>query len=316
MPRRPLFFTAALLLAQPAAAGTPCPVENLLPAYHAFEQATATQSPPERADAFLSTYARAHPGFFLLGDTTALDQLRAPAAAFFAGGTPRPGLRPYSEAALVETERAVALALPLAQQRFLAAFPDFRCTTTVVLGVSLGRFDGLLVPGNPPRLQFGLDLIARIHDADTLPALFAHELFHLYQRQVNPAVTRIDPIPVWSGLWQEGLATWVSGALTPALTPERLFWIPPGLLPRAEAAHRALAAALLADVDATGDRYDRWFTANGGTDTLPARGGYYLGYRLASELARTHSAAELARMPPAAVRAEVIAFLQREAVRP
>ena len=66
-------------------------------------------------------------------------------------------------------------------------------------------------------------------------------------------------MPVW-GMWQEGLATWFSGQLNPALPVSRLFWLPADLVPRAEAQRAAIAAALLANIDATGDAYDRFFT--------------------------------------------------------
>lgn len=286
-----------------------------MPGYDAFIARTAGLAPAARAEAFLQDYAPAHPSFYLLGSTTSFAALREPAIAFFEGGSARPGLRPFSEAALAQTERDVGRIFPQAEASVLAALPDFACRPRIVFGVSLGRFDGTLVSGDPPLLQFGLDTIARIHTADTLPALFEHELFHLYQAQVNPAGARIDPIPVWWGLWQEGLAVWFSGQLNPELPRERLFWLPADLVPRAEAARAAIAAGLLHDIDATGPAYDRWFTANGSEGPLPPRAGYYLGYLLASEEGRTHSAAELARMPPDRVRALVAAFLAREAGR-
>ena len=301
--------------ASPAAAG-PCRVDNLMPGYDAFLARTAGATPEQRAHAFLWTYAPQHPDFYLLGGVTSLAALRTPAIAYFSGGTSRPGLRPFSDAALASTEQAVAQDFDAIEARFTAALPDFQCRTRIVFGVSLGRFDGTLVPGNPPRLQFGLDLIARIHTTETLPALFHHELFHLYQAEKNPAGAAIDPIPVWWGMWQEGLATWFSGTLNPSLPLEKLFWLPRDLVPRAEAQRPQIAAALLRDIDASGDAYDRYFTANTDYAGLPPRSGYYLGYLLAAEQGRTHSAAELARMPPAQARVLVQAFLAREAATP
>ena len=311
--RHIIALAGALALAGPTHAA--CPVESIVPGFQRFLTATAGLAPDARADRFITDYLPGTRDFYLipgLPDTPAT--LRAKAARFFAGGVARAGLRPIDLPAAVTAGMSLEAALPAIQARFAAALPDFRCETKLVLGISLGRFDALaLREGTSARLLFGVDTIARVHDAAGAAALVDHELFHLYQAQVMQDQPRGD-LPVWWGMWLEGSATYAAGRLNPALPLQALLGYPPDLALRGAMQRGAIARGLLAELDATGSGYTRWFAADGAPPGgLPPRAAYYMGYRLAERLGRGLNLADLARVPPARVRAAAEAMLRADA---
>jgi len=313
----PLLLALALLPAPARAASRQCPVISTVPAFMAFAAATRDLDPAQRAQLFVRTIVPKYPGYYLVAGIDRPEQLIEPARAFFAGGADQPGLRPFDPARLDATIALVERDFPAIQDRFLAAFPDFACRSDLVFGITLGRFDGAMVKGaKASALLFGLDVISRLQTAETLPVLFQHELFHLYHRQRQPAAFAVDPLPVWWGAWSEGLAAYVSGKLNPNVPEAALLGSPPDL-PQQIARNQAATARLVLDnLDGTGDIYTRLFTANETVPGYPPRPGYYFGYLLARELGATRSLDELARMPPAEVRAALVDLLTRESRGP
>ncbi|MFW2829308.1 hypothetical protein [Sphingomonas sp. ID0503] len=314
---RTLIFLALLLSATAADAAPGCRVVNTLPAFARFSAATRTFTPDQRADLFVRDLAPRLSAYYLVGGITRPEELREPARLFFAGGAAQPGLRPFDPAAFAVMQRLIGRDFAGMQRRFLAAFPDFRCTSDIVFGVSLGRFDGAMIPG-PSRstLLFGVDVISRLQSERTLPVLIHHEMFHLYHRQLQPAAFARDPLPVWWGAWSEGLAAYASGRLNPGVPAAALFGTPPDL-PERIAARRAETAGLVLDnLDATGETYAKLFTANDSFPGYPPRAGYWFGYRLAVELGRTRSVTELALLPPEDVRTSLEELLRQESRAP
>jgi hypothetical protein len=157
-------------------------------------------------------------------------------------GSNRPGPRiadflrgvPANIAAMRKLNDSLEGDLPLYLNDFQKAFPDFGCQNPIYLLVSLGAFDGGVRSVNDsPALLFGVDVIARIHSQDELGALFDHELFHMYHRQITGmGGGRGDPL--YRALWEEGLATYVSGVLNPRVGESAILDGPEDLAARAK----------------------------------------------------------------------------------
>lgn len=193
---------------------------------------------------------------------------------------------------------------------FKKIFPDMAWSGTVYLMPSLYRFDGQTnqVEGRQA-LLFGPDTMARYKYAK-LGVLIQHELFHLYHEQVNAkefkeANGSPDQAPVYLQLWTEGLATYASAKLNPgASTNEVLLSAPlaqkgPALLPR-------IAEQLLPKLDSTAKAdASRFFDGGAKSKDLPARSGYYAGMRVAEELSKTFTLAEMARLGGPLLRREI-----------
>ncbi len=71
-------------------------------------------------------------------------------------------------------------------------------------------------------MLFGVDAIAILHGPEDMPSFFAHELFHIYHRQVMGARLPDPDSVTWWSLWEEGLATYVSQRLNPALSAQQV----------------------------------------------------------------------------------------------
>ena len=313
---------AALMLAIAAcpvnAAEGLCAYEDLMPDFFALKERTESLGAKARGQVFVRDFVAAHPDYYateVFGDLSALTD---EAARLFnpASWPTVPGYPPLTEERMLQTGTSVGELFARAQRRFMAEFPDFSCDTFVAFGPSLFGFDGRTYRGSDgrARLLFGMDMIALFHAPEDMPGFFQHELFHLYQSQV----LGLDEPPetlVWWALWNEGLATYVSHELNPELTPAQIFWYPRDLDVQVERNLAHWAALLLGELEETGGKpYARWFTAGASGDGPPPRAGYYLGYRLAQELARGRSLAELARLPPDEVRVSAQRFLESKSV--
>ena len=210
---------------------------------------------------------------------------------------------PAIEAEMRELSGRLAADLPGELASFRQSFPAFRCSTPVYFLYSGGAFDGATREvGGKTALLFGLDVIARLKEG--LSPLFAHELFHVYHGQV---ITE-EPETFGWGLWQEGLATYVSRRLNPTVPEQQVCCLPP--IEPVEAALGRLAAEALQLLDSEKrEDYARYFLG-GQEQDIPSRSGYYLGYRIAREAGKTRSLEELAAMTPAQVRALEVAELR------
>ncbi len=93
----------------------------------------------------------------------------------------------------------------------------------MAFGPSFLRFDGhdYKDERGQAHMLFGVDAIAILHGPEDMPSFFAHELFHIYHRQVMGARLPDPDSVTWWSLWEEGLATYVSQRLNPALSARR-----------------------------------------------------------------------------------------------
>lgn len=311
-----LIFLGLLMAATAPAQAAVCRYENLMPEFFAFEARTKDLSPGARADRFMRDIVTKHPGFY--GDKRDLDwpaRVRADSLRLLdpARQESLPGFPPLSEARLHAVVDTVANDFAASQAKFLAAFPDFRCEEQVAFGPSFMRFDGhdYKDANGRAHMLFGVDAIADLHGPEDMPGFFAHELFHIYHRQLMGASVPDPDNVTWWSMWEEGLATYVSQRLNPALDAQHVLWFPVDIVQRMQAPGTTARAAklMLADFDTSG----HWFGSSDVPGGLPPRAGYYMGYLLARELGRDHALSWLAHLPPEQVKSHVRAFLQAEA---
>jgi len=211
-----------------------------------------------------------------------------------------------------EVRRTLDADLEAAAVAFRKDFPDFHPTRPVHVVCSIGAFDGAVrqVEGKDT-LLFGPDVIAAIRPRGfNLRPLLEHELFHVFHEGLHPTA----PETIGWGLWDEGLATYVSAALNPGATHEEIS-VPDDLIRRATPMIPELSRRLLAHLDdkAEGEVYGSFFLGPLDRTDVPARNGYLIGWRIAESLGKTRSLDVLARMPPAQVRPEIERALRQMA---
>jgi hypothetical protein len=204
--------------------------------------------------------------------------------------------------------------LPLYLSDFQRAFPDFACQDSIYFLVSLGAFDGAVrsVNGNPA-LLFGVDVIARIQPQDELGVFFDHELFHIYHRQIRGMAGGMGD-PLYRALWEEGLATYVSGVMNPQVSESAILGRPEDLAARARPLLSQIARELLQNMDSTSpDLYQTFFLGNSVRKDIPPRSGYYAGLLIARELGQSYSLRQLAQMNGESLRSTMRRILQKMA---
>jgi len=309
---------AVLTLVACAACVTPKPppapppgyrVINEMPRFWRFWKEAEALDPPQQARLFHETVVKEQPGLY---------------AARVLGLDDR---KPYEEMLVQRWKRVFPLVLPhfdtvrrlsedLEQDlprydaRFRRVFPDMAYTGDVYFMVSLGGFDGGTRKVNgATALLFGVDMIAYVYGDDAnLEPLFDHELFHIYHEQFED---KADEDKLYRALWREGLATYVAWKMNPTATPRTIFGLPADMPGKSEASLPKLAKLLRERLDSERDTdYATFFLGNTVREDVPARSGYYVGYRVVERLAGNRPLAELARLKGPALRHEIEAALR------
>jgi hypothetical protein len=191
--------------------------------------------------------------------------------------------------------RAFGSAMPRHLAAFQVAFPDFRLTTPTYLVHSLYEMDGgTRTLNGKTYLIFGADLMAILHPDEDDAALFLHELFHVY----HTALFNCSSDSMWTSLWEEGLAVYVSEKLSHRTSLTELLLDFPKGMPAATQARLPEAWAQLEQMlDSTSpDTYAEFFNTAQTEGGLPARRGYYLGYLVAQEAGQTRGLTTLAHL--------------------
>jgi len=304
-------FLAACALILPAAAAPvdapltraaearPGELVDLASDFAHFADGVATRPPEEQVRAFHARYDPVLPGYYRRSGAAQarLDAKIARAIADF----------PADRAKFMATVAAFAPAYRRGEEHFRRFFPDYRPIVPVYLVHSMGTQDGGTRDiGKRTVLFFGADMIAKIHDADSIGPLVDHELFHVYHQRFFPDCDR-----VWCSLWQEGLAVYVAARANPGATDRQLLLtMPRPIRPEVEPRLAAAMCRLRARFDSTdqGD-YAELFQMQGNGAPFPPRYGYLLGYMLAAKIGEGVTLAEMARMPPATVRARLLTAL-------
>jgi uncharacterized protein YjaZ len=303
-----LALALAFTPAQASAAAPACPVVDVIAPLAAVALATAGESDAQQLAAYRQALIDAHPGLYTqqvlgLRPGPIMDRMILASLAAARSAHDRNALIARVRSQIAATSRG-----------FARVFPDFRCNFTVYLADSLGQLDGAgrVVDGRPA-MVIGIGSLEQELPHLSLPVFFNHEFFHRYHFEA--AGFSDDPAEnqeIWRALWAEGLATYVSKALTPGATTADAL-ISRHLEERARPLMPQLAADLLAGMDRIDtELFDEYFTSGptAGRHGLPARSGYYVGYVVAGRLAEHHSLAALAHLRGAALHAEIAASLR------
>jgi hypothetical protein len=278
-----------LLLATAVQAAVP-KVNDLSIAFDEFYQRTEFMPLPARVEEFRRGVGARFPQFY--GDER-IDYSHAEQDERIGAAIARyPAIRDV----YLRKARAFKAQLARYLDQFQARFPDYRYDGEIWLLHSLGEMDG------GPRdlagrqyLIFGADGLARYHADGDDGAFFHHELFHTYQL---PAVRDCGDDRVWSALWSEGLAVYVSQQMQPgANEKELLVDFPAGTVAKT----RAILPAAWAQLESALDSRDpavlaSLFQISSRDKSMPQRRGYYLGYLVAQEAAKNRDVAELAKL--------------------
>jgi opacity protein-like surface antigen len=296
--RRLLLATITCTVATSASAADVAPqppalqVRNIAQSFADFYEANKDKPGAEQVAAFKKTVAPGFPAFYGVqryqGERTQAEQDKLIEGAVKDFAKIRDGyLRKTQQ---FETE------LPRYITSFKAWFPDYAPSREVYVLHSLGEMDGgTRTFGGKEYLIFGVDGMVRYHGTGRESAFFHHELFHTYHEPQLSGCS--DNAPVWSSLWTEGLATYVSKAMNPDSNDVELLLDFPGEM--AEQTRKVLPASF-AHLEQVLEKTDRAISralfSSGKDDTgLPPRRGYYLGYLVAEQAAKKYDVRELAK---------------------
>lgn len=298
MRRLSLFITC--LLAWGATHAASPQVHDLASGFARFWERTQDIAPAERVARFKREVAPTFPDFYGVEryqgarTVTEQDQVIDRALRDF------PAIRADFEGKARGAAHDIARHVATLEQ----TFPGFQAPKEVYLVHSLGEMDaGPRTLGGRDYLIFGVDLMAKLHGKNDESAFYQHELFHAWHLQL---LGDCDSGQVWSSLWKEGLATYVSKVLNPQATERELLLDFPAGMPERTRALLPAAFAQLEAVLASGDRLAWGGQFHSRTDDgtgLPGRRGYYLGYLVAEAAAKRHSLHTLATLDCASSRA-------------
>ena len=203
---------------------------------------------------------------------------------------------PEKRAGIERVSREFAASLAPAQRSFEQEFGPMTGYPPVYLVYSMNEFDGGtrdLPEGT--RLLFGADVIDRIYKTVPIQPFFHHELFHLMHNRTFRECEQL-----WCAVWTEGLATYVAATLNPGVDDDALLLTSPRPLRAAVEANRTEAVcAVMSRLNSTSnDDYKPLFMGGGQgiRPNLPPRFGYYVGFLVAQNLAKSRSLKQLAAM--------------------
>ena len=282
--RRAVAAVICALLGLGASAPPPVSFTSYAAQFDEFEARTEGMPSDKRVAEFLTTFNALVPGLYEEKDTARLARRIDKALTNF------PSIRP----AYRDVEREFPGALNTAVEHFRKVFPDFVPPMPIYLVHSLGTRDGGSdYVGGKKVMMFGADVIARIHNDETLQPFMEHELFHL-----EHARHFADCDQLWCSLWQEGLATFAAATMTPGASDHQLILDQPSPIRPATDAHWGEALCWVATrFDATDDEdIGNAFTGGQHPPEFPSRFGYYVGLRVASEAAKTQRLPGIARL--------------------
>ncbi len=289
------FLLLATVAAAPSAAAgaqrdKPAKVEiiDLTDEFGAFWKKSQGLAEAEKVSAFKAYFEPLIPGFFR---SKYFDPLIARSLQSY----------PEQQKGIAIISRTFASSIGPARRGFEAAFGTWPVTAPIYLIHSTGEMDGSVrrIQGKD-HLVFGADRLASRLSGKRKPnlrPLLHHELFHLHHGNHFTGCWN----SLWCGIWREGLATYAAQSLNPTASDEDLSL---GELRGELAADPSKAICLtLTKLDSTEPKELRDFVSlNYTVPGLPPRFGYYVGFLAASELAKTHSLQQLAKMPAEQVR--------------
>jgi hypothetical protein len=289
----------------------PFRVIDAMPAFWEFWDTTTDETMDKRVGVFFNTVVAAFPDLFHHGliasgpltDLGSDPEVQARVAKYLEDISPLiPAMREITIAIRDKFSRYV--------QEFSTTFPDYGPVTPVYFSVSLfGYSGGLLISRENTGLYFGVDELARIYgSAGSLKVIIQHELFHQYHYQIAPDI--IVDRAAWAFMWEEGLATYISRRLNSGATVDQVLVTPDRLSELAQPHMPNLARRLLDHADSTNPNdYNDLFSVERTPSGIPARSGYFVGYRVAEKLAATRSLVELVHLRGRELKVAVLSAL-------
>lgn len=199
-----------------------------------------------------------------------------------------------------------------ANSRFLKTFPDMRWSGDIYVMASGYCFSGRAqMIGGRSALLFGVDAIAALGQKDLIPGM-QHELFHRYHRQFFEFEAS-SAYPLWTALWAEGMAMYVSRQLNPSASELDLGLVPLGMARQVDERRAEVAADFLRKFESTAEQdATLYFNSNESKDAVvPPRAGYQLGVLVVRDLSKQYSIQTLAHWSQAEAKLQVRAALER-----
>jgi hypothetical protein len=295
-----------------AAAAATFAIHDFTPDFWRFWEAAQGQPVQRQAQLWQELYVAKHQPVF--------DDLAQPCegqwntAWFHANYLPQ---LPQQIPAIREIVTGLSQQLDAANRRFLQTFPDMRWTGDIYVMASgycfSGRSQTIQSRG---ALLFGVDAMAALGQKDLVPGMH-HELFHRYHHQFFDFEGSAG-YPLWTTLWAEGLAQYVSEELNPSASETDLALVPLGMAQRVDARRAELAADFLRRFESTAEKDATVYFNDGSSKdaVVPARAGYRLGALVAHELTKQYSLQTLAHWSQADAKPHIRATLERLRAKP
>ena len=318
--KRAMCVAAAALLSElsfaaqsdPPSSATTFAIHDYTPDFWKFWKAAQGQPVELQAQLWQQQYVAAHKAVF--------DDLAAPCKDQFDPAWSRANYftdLPRVVPAIRALVTGLTAQLEQANGRFLEMFPDMSWSGDVYVMASGYCFNGRAqtVRGRSAML-FGVDAMAALGQKDLIPTM-QHELFHRYHGEFFDFEAS-SAYPLWTVLWAEGMATYVSKRLNPSASEIDLAMIPLGMVRRVDERRAELAAELLRRFESTAEKDATLFfnDANSKDPVIPARAGYQLGVLVVTELSKRHSIQTMAHWSQAEAKPKVRAALERIAGAP
>ena len=196
--------------------------------------------------------------------------------------------------------------LSATQARFLEQFPDMKWAGDIYVMASGYCFNGRaqMIQGRGAIL-FGMDATVALGQKDLSPGM-THELFHRYHHQFFDFEGSSN-YPLWTTLWAEGMAQYVSEELNPGASDADLAHVPIGTIPNVDARRPELAEDFLKKFVSTQEADAKiWFNDTNSKDPfVPPRAGYELGVLVVRDLAKHYSLLTMAHWPQSEVQPKI-----------
>ena len=311
---RPLLLSVILLLSAASfapAQSTENPsneivVHNFMPDFWSFWSAASNKSLDEQQKSWQTLYIEPHAAVFADLASSCANDLNAVTLQkeYF------PTLAEFIPA-IHALDTAIPGIIADTRHSFVKAFPDMHWAGDIYIMAAGGCFNGRSqkIQGREA-LLLGLDNIVEQHETNLTPLLH-HELFHRYHH----AFFAFDPErdePLWTRLWAEGMATYVSRRLNPTAPNRDTLSIEDPQVKVLEDREQLIAADFLSHFGSTSQRdASPYFLDDQSHDAkIPARAGYYLGLRVAEQLGRHYSLQEMAHWNRAQAEPHILAALK------
>jgi hypothetical protein len=207
--------------------------------------------------------------------------------------------------------------LDAANRRFLEAFPDMRWSGDIYIMAAGYCFNGRaqMIRGRSA-LLFGVDTMASLGQRDLIPGM-QHELFHRYHQPFFDFQAS-KGYPLWTALWAEGMAQYVSERLNPSASDADLAHVPAGMVQKVDARRAELAADFLRRFESTTEQDAKLYFNDGLSKDpfVPARAGYELGVLVVRELSKQYPLQTMAHWSQADAKPKIRATLEQISAAP